>query len=399
MTNLDTDHQSAYNYWVLKLPNDRGLYPPNLSATTVIVKAGYLMRNATVSGSTLNLVGDFNATTPIEVIGGAPSNLATLNINGKSTKFTQDKYGVVTANVAFKPPSVTIPTLKSLNWRYIDSLPEIQNTYDDSLWPKANLKHSKDQRSGMTTPVSLIGSDYGFVTGVLEFRGHFVANGKESTLNLTTWGGDAYGTSVWINDTFLGAIHGYAAKQTSQDQYTVPKLTKGKNYVITVLIDETGLDENYSVGDNTEKNPRGITGYNLAGHPATDVTWKITGNLNGLNYEDKVRGPLNEGGLWAERHGYHLPGSPISSWAASKGPTEGITKAGVAWYAARFKLDLPTGWSYPLSVTFTNASSSSAPGGSATAYRSIVYVNGYQFGKYSNNVGPQTSFPVHQGIL
>ena len=64
------DRSSAYNYWVLKLADDNGLYAPNLPATTVIVKAGYLMRNATMSGSTLNLIGDFNATTDIEIIGG-----------------------------------------------------------------------------------------------------------------------------------------------------------------------------------------------------------------------------------------------------------------------------------------------------------------------------------------
>jgi beta-galactosidase len=28
-----------------------------------------------------------------------------------------------------------------------------------------------------------------------------------------------------------------------------------------------------------------------------------------------------------------------------------------------------------------------------------LYVNGYQYGKYVNNIGPQTSFPVPEGIL
>jgi hypothetical protein len=28
-----------------------------------------------------------------------------------------------------------------------------------------------------------------------------------------------------------------------------------------------------------------------------------------------------------------------------------------------------------------------------------LFVNGYQFGKYINHIGPQTSFPVPEGIL
>lgn len=29
----------------------------------------------------------------------------------------------------------------------------------------------------------------------------------------------------------------------------------------------------------------------------------------------------------------------------------------------------------------------------------LLYVNGWQFGKYISNLGPQTSFPVPEGIL
>ncbi len=30
-------------------------------------------------------------------------------------------------------------------------------------------------------------------------------------------------------------------------------------------------------------------------------------------------------------------------------------------------------------------------------YRAQLWVNGYQFGKYVNHIGPQTKFPVPQG--
>ena len=153
------------------------------------------MRNATVSSGCLNLVGDFNATTAIEVIGGAPSELTELTINGESVSFEQDHDGVVTANVPFSP-DITVPSLDSLEWQYIDSLPEIQQNYDDSDWPNADLTYSNNTNFNLSTPTSLFGADYGFSTGVLIYRGHFTANGQESSLFLMTQGGSAFGTSV-----------------------------------------------------------------------------------------------------------------------------------------------------------------------------------------------------------
>ncbi|CDM28960.1 Galactose-binding domain-like [Penicillium roqueforti FM164] len=32
-------------------------------------------------------------------------------------------------------------------------------------------------------------------------------------------------------------------------------------------------------------------------------------------------------------------------------------------------------------------------------YRCQLFVNGYQFGKYINHVGPQTAFPIPGGII
>lgn len=80
------------------------------------------------------------------------------------------------------------------------------------------------------------------------------------------------------------------------------------------------------------KTPRGILGYNLTGHAASDITWKLTGNLGGEDYRDRTRGPLNEGSLYAERQGYHLPNPPSQNWR-SAAPTEGIAQAGIGFYA------------------------------------------------------------------
>ena len=352
------------------------------------------MRTVDVGDSTLALTGDVNATTPIEILGGSPSNLSNLTFNGESLDFKTSDEGIVTAEVGFSQPSIDVPDISKLEWKYIDSLPEIQSSYDDSDWKKADLTESYNDYRDLNTPMSLYGSDYGFHTGVLLFHGKFTATGAEKSLFIITQGGSAYGSSVWLDDQFLGGWKGQKYVAYADNTLTLPTLTAGKTYTITVVIDNQGLDENLTIGDDTMKNPRGIMDYNLDGHNKSDVSWKVTGNLGGEDYVDKSRGPLNEGGLYVERQGLHLPGalSANAGWKDSAGPVaDGISKPGVGFFGAEFNLDLPSGWDIPLSFTFTNASSQ--------AYRALLYVNGWQYGKYINNVGPQTKFPVPEGIL
>jgi hypothetical protein len=78
----------------------------------------------------------------------------------------------------------------------------------------------------------------------------------------------------------------------------------------------------------------------------------------------------------------------------------GTTEAGIAFYTTTFDLNLPTGYDIPLSFVFGNTTTSSDNGTSSTSdFRAQLFVNGYQFGKYVNNIGPQTIYPVPQGIL
>ena len=397
------DRNDAYNYWVLDLPSSpvSGNYTNGtLETSAAVVKAGYLLRTVEVSGNSLHLTGDINATTEIEVIGGAPAKLTELTFNGESIKFAQDSCsGVVTGSVAYDEPSFSLPDLSSVGWKVIDSLPEIASSYDDSLWTNADLTYSNNTQRNLTTPVSLYGQDYGYNGGSLLFRGHFTATGSENSIYLQTQGGSAFGMSAWLNGTFLGSARGIDAASNANSTFSLPNVASGSSYVLTVLIDHMGLQENGQGGSSEMKTPRGILNYSLAGRNASALTWKITGNLHGEDYEDRTRGPLNEGGLYAERQGYHLPGAPTSSWTNSTlGPMAGVTSPGVSFYSTTFDLDMPTGYDIPISISFSNATSSS--NGSATvAYRSQIFVNGYQFGKYVSNIGPQDVFPVPEGIF
>ena len=306
-------------------------------------------------------------------------------------------YGVLTGNVTFNAPTVNLPNLSDFTWKVLDSLPEIEPDYDDSAW--VNADHgSTTNPFPLLTPTSLYASDYGFVTGNLVYRGYFTANGQEDnvgTFTINCTGGLAFGFTVWLDNTFLGSWPGEYTTEMNQQTLTLPKLTAGQAVNITVLIDQMGLEEAGPTGSSVMKTPRGIMNYGLSGHAQTDIIWKVTGNLGGEEYVYKARGPLNEGELYAERFGYHLPNPPSGLWAESR-PSTSISNAGVYFYTTSFNLDIPDGYDVPLTFEFERTAADPT---ATQNYRCQLYVNGYQFGKFVNNIGPQYSFPVPQGIL
>ena len=92
------------------------------------------------------------------------------------------------------------------------------------------------------------------------------------------------------------------------------------------------------------------------------------------SFPDKVRGVMNEGGLFGEREGWHLPGFDTSRWAArelSAGLPSG--GAGVGFFVTTFELDFPAGMDIPVSFQFEETNDQ--------PYRALLFVNGWQFGK------------------
>ncbi|KAA8894151.1 glycoside hydrolase family 35 protein [Sphaerosporella brunnea] len=379
------DRNEAYKFWVPDLPGaDGSAYSTEAS---VIVQGAYLIRSATIKGSLLQLSGDLNATDAIEVF--APATVKSFNFNNQKLSLRQTSYGSWSGQVVFTEPKIMLPSLKDLKWKYTDSLPEISSKYDDSKWTVADKDTTPNPRK-LTTPTDLYSSDYGYHVGNLVYRGHFTATGQETAFNITVQGGNAFGFSVWLNSELLGSSHGYDAGTVVTKSFSV-SLKKGSRNIITVLQDHQGLNEDWTAGSEDFKVPRGILYYSFSGSPSTSVSWKMTGNLGGEDYADKTRGPFNEGGLYAERQGFHLPGYPTGSWKTSS-PLDGIQSAGVAFYKTSFDLNLPEGYDIPLAFTFGNCTES-------PNFRAQLYVNGYQFGKYANNVGPQKVFPVPEGII
>ncbi|KAH9162168.1 hypothetical protein EDB89DRAFT_657033 [Lactarius sanguifluus] len=70
-------------------------------------------------------------------------------------------------------------------------------------------------------------------------------------------------------------------------------------------------------------------------------------------FPDRVRSVLNEGGLFGERAGWHLPGFDTSNWVAwdlSAGLPSG--NASVGFFSTEFPPHIPPGFNVMLSFTF-----------------------------------------------
>lgn len=387
----------AYTLWGLELeaPSPISNYSSS-SKDMVVVKGGYLLRTAAISGSNLYLTGDLNCTTTIELI-SAPLTVECLFFNGEQLNTSTNMQGKLESTIEFVEPSLSLPSLVEQTWWSISSLPELSDTYSDNAWTECGNTYTTNPLLNLSTPTSLYASDYGFHTSSLLYRGHFTALGSEISFFANTSGGWAFGHSAWLNDTYLGSWAGDPGNKTYAQTFTFPDpLIAGAGYVLTLLIDHMGQDEE-APGTDAVKFPMGLLDYSLSNRSKSDITWKIQGNLGGESYIDKARGPRNEGALFVERMGYHLPSPPISipMWSEKNPILSGTTSPGnVEFFATNFTLAIPRGYDVPLSFVFYNTSASTS-----TPYRAQLWVNGWQFGKYISHLGPQTSYPVPEGVL
>lgn len=223
------DRYTAYGYWVI-YPN--GFANSNLPI--VNMESGYLVRDVTFANGVVNITADLNQTTTIEVIG--VSSATSMMLNGQPLQASRDPTtGILSASANYSPPSFSVPNLKQVTWSSIDGLPEIQNGYDDSQWPNGDLPNTNNtNRYPLDTPTSLYAGDYGFHSGSLIYRGHFVATGEETQLQLSPQGGNGFGYSFWLNDTYIGNWLGDGSDYYHYGYFSLPQLTSGVSYVFTV---------------------------------------------------------------------------------------------------------------------------------------------------------------------
>lgn len=345
---------------------------PHIGADEQIFVLGpYLVRSASVAGSTVSLSGDnLNATTIDVYVGDA--SVTSIAWNGAALATTRSAYGSLQAALpGIVDRAVALPALAG--WKVTDALPEADPSYDDSRWTVANKTTTLSPLAPLTLPV-LYGADYGFYTGIFLYRGYFSGTGAAGA-NITVQGGVAAGWSAWLNGRLVGGHPGNASliQTTALLDFAGAEL-RAEGNVLTVVTDYTGHDQD-SQGPYGPLNPRGILGAKLIGASnATNASapafeqWKIQGNAGGgAGYIDPVRGPMNEGGLHGERLGWHLPGFDNAEWEEGD-PLEGFSGAGIRWYSTEFELDVDEDLDAPIGLEV------SIPDG--TVARVQIFVNG-----------------------
>ena len=378
---LDLD--TAWNFYAPPTMSD-----PNVSPSEqVFVLGPYNVRNVSISSSIVTLVGDNANTTTLEVYAG--SAVKSIIWNGQQLATKRTAYGSLIATApGADDRAVDLP---ELSWVVADSLPEKERNYDDSKWVVCNKTSSLSPTAPLSLPI-LFSSDYGYYPGVKLYRGYFDGlDGTVASANVTMQGGLAAGFTAWLNGEYVGGNTGNASAAAVSALLDFSGMTLfNKSNVLAVVTDYTGHDET-STGSGVE-NARGLLGAVLNGNNGTMnfTQWKIQGNAGGSANIDPVRGSLNEDGLHGTRVGWHLPGFDSSGWPAGS-PLQGLNQSSINWYISHFELSIDADLDVPLGIELD------APSGTDASVQ--LYVNGYQYGKYIPQIGPQTRFPFPPGVI
>ena len=348
------------------------------AAGPVLVYGSHLLRSASTLTGTLALTGDTAASGPVEVF-AAPA--AGITWNGAKLATSATASGSQLGTLPGAAP-VALPALT--DWKHASETPEAQPSYDDSSWPVADKMTSNSTTPPGTLPV-LFADDYGFHHGDVWYRGRFRGGAGSTGITLAAITGRAGAYSAWLNGTFLGT------SGTSPRTFAVPPgvLKVGGDNEVSVLVENMGHNEDYNAADSN-KEARGLTGALVAGSPLTSISWRLQGSGGGETLVDPVRGPMNTGGLFGERAGWSLPGFPDDSWPSVNLPASDTTP-GISWYRTKVALNLPKGQDTSLGLKIADDPS--------RHYRALIFVNGWQLGRYVNDTGPQHDFPIPNGIL
>ena len=369
------------------------------SAGPVLVRGPYLVRGASVRGELLALRGDTAGEEELEV--WAPARVRKVSWNGGHLEASPGAAGSLRARKRLPGPEpFKLPDLSRAVWRYRRESPEAEPGFDDSGWQRA-----EKTSTGSTTPPPagepvLTADDYGFHHGDVWYRGRF--SGAPAGVTLRYGGGGAGMLQAWLDGHYLGQ-HVLQAGQSSPPTtgtaiFEVPSEIRSDGpHVLSVMVRNNGHNEDGGVND-AHKEGRGLISVSLSDAAGADlgttISWRIQGNLGGEDIPDPARGPFNNGGLYGEREGWHLPGFPDSDWEETSVPAPDAAP-GTSWYRTTFRLSVPEENDASLGITIGDPS---VPR-SGAKYRALIFVNGWNMGQYIADVGPQHTFVVPNGIL
>ena len=277
---------------------------------------------------------------------------------------------------------------------------EAKATYDDSKWKVAadtQAANPRFQGPGEYSHTVLDSNHYGFYEGSVWYRGTFTATKTDPYLYLQGNGGSGVPSQgknpafmqVWVNGVYAGAYD--AAGNWAKVNVPAGTVKSGDKVTVAVLVNNLGQNLDWS-DDGLSKQNRGLFDVAIEGSAATwkihgadaDFAAKATTNPSGTLY--------NNGGLGGEKAGFHMPGFDDSKWAKADNLH---SPAGVTWYRARVKLNLPANQDTAFRLDI-NSSRFSSLGDRAQA---TLFVNGWNTGVYIGDRGPQTSFTIPAGFL
>lgn len=387
---LIADEGASQRFWMQDTPAGR-----------VLELTPALVRSARIEGGRLHLTGDTAAASPIEIWG---PDIAEASFNGAALRLARQPDGSLRGvGPLAGPASVTVPDLGKLAWtRRMDS-PEAQPAFDDSDWVRADNRPSAAQT--WTLPErgqpTLAMSDYGFHHGDVWYRGRFDAGDPAANrLELFYGGGGAGMLQAWVDGRFLGQHEldtGRSFPETTDTvRFDLGTLAPGPHVVAVMVRNDS---HNWDLmADDAHREARGLIAASLTSRGgsrfAVPVRWRLQGNRGGEDIADRMRGPYNDGGLYGERAGWHLPGASAQGWAPAR-PGDAPPAPGTYWLRTQVKLDLPRGHDVQLGLAFGDAGRPR----SGRENRALIFVNGWNLGQFIAHVGPQRVFVIPPGIL
>ena len=415
------DRTTAQTTWLLDGTRNGKL-------SSVAVEGVELARTAKFTGKdTLQLTGSVSAESNVRVI--APAGINHVGFNGGSlnpasatgsagnagnadaAKFTGTAGAAASAAKAAtgtgdvgvftgKVPGPAAVASQQLSFVKSTDYAEAKAIYDDSKWKVAadtQAANPRFQGPGEYSHTVRDPNHYGFYEGSVWYRGTFTATKADPYLYLQGNGGSGVPSQgknpafmqVWVNGVYAGAYD--AAGNWAKVNVPAGTVKSGDKVTVAVLVNNLGQNLDWS-DDGLSKQNRGLFDVAIEGSAATwkihgadaDFAAKATTNPSGTLY--------NNGGLGGEKAGFHMPGFDDSKWAKADNLH---SQAGVTWYRARVKLNLPANQDTAFRLDI-NSSRFSSLGDRAQA---TLFVNGWNTGVYIGDRGPQTSFTIPAGFL
>lgn len=371
------------------------LWPMETPSGSMLVYGPAMMRGATVDDMTVHLTGDTIWPTGLEMWG--PRGLGQITWNERPVRTAMTSSFSLLAEMPTIPgqlpvpgvPEVKLPAIDS-GWRRQTENPESAPDFDDSDWTVADRTSSFSSTPVPKGQPVLFADDYGFHYGDVWYRGRLKDAEDLESVSLAYSTGTQGLLMAWLDGEPLGAHrmpvpdNSTARKGSWADTATFDVPEGDSSRVLSVLVRRMAHDQDGAARD-THKVARGLTAVAFKGG-SPKVSWRLQGEKT----PDPVRGPQNNGGLHGEREGWHLPGFADGDWTAVDLP-RADERQGVTWYRKTFKLAVESGIDASIGLTLDDDPS--------RAYRVQIFLNGWNMGQYVNDVGPQHTFVLPNGIL